>query len=103
MTADMRAQYYRRRGYLVFKLDNRGSARRGLAFEAAIRHDMGNAEVADQAAGVAWLVSKGLADPARVGIFGRAHSLFTHSHVFALDLRLDRGKTHVLYTVSYWW
>ena len=86
----MRAQYYRRRGYLVFKLDNRGSARRGLAFEAAIRHDMGNAEVADQAAGVAWLVSEGLTDPARVGIYGwsyggylSAMALMKASDVFA--------------------
>ena len=70
LTADMRAQYYRRRGYLVFKLDNRGSSRRGLAFEAAIRHNMSDVEVADQAAGVAWLVSRGLADPKRLAIDG---------------------------------
>ena len=70
LTVDLRAQYLRDRGYLVFKLDNRGSARRGLAFEGALRHDMGNAEVQDQVAGVEWLVGKGLADPARVAIYG---------------------------------
>jgi dipeptidyl-peptidase-4 len=31
---------------------------------------MGNLEVCDQAAGVDWLVGQGLADPARVGIYG---------------------------------
>mmetsp|Transcript_53163 Transcript_53163/g.140506 ORF Transcript_53163/g.140506 Transcript_53163/m.140506 type:complete len:167 (-) Transcript_53163:36-536(-) len=31
---------------------------------------MGRIEVDDQAAGVAWCVSKGLTDPARVGIYG---------------------------------
>jgi len=70
LTADMRAQYLRSQGFLIFKLDNRGSARRGLAFEGALRHDMGNIELQDQVDGVAWLVSRGLADPGRVGIYG---------------------------------
>jgi len=70
MTVDMRAQYLASLGFLVFKLDNRGSARRGLAFEGAIKHDMGNLEVQDQVDGVRWLATQGLADPARVGIYG---------------------------------
>jgi dipeptidyl-peptidase 4 len=70
LTVDMRAQYLRGLGYLVFKLDNRGAARRGLAFEGALRHDMGNIEVQDQVDGVQWLVEQGLADPKRVGIYG---------------------------------
>jgi dipeptidyl-peptidase-4 len=69
----MRAQYLASRGYLVFKLDNRGSARRGLEFEAALRHDMGHHEVEDQVDGVRWLVSQGLADPQRVGITGGSY------------------------------
>ncbi len=70
MTVDLRAQYLRDHGYLVFKLDNRGSARRGLAFEAALRHDMGNVEVRDQVRGVEWLVARKLTDPKRVAIYG---------------------------------
>ncbi len=70
VTADMRAQYLRSLGYLVLVLDNRGSARRGLDFEAAIRHDLGNVEVRDQVDGVSWMVEQGLADPERVGIYG---------------------------------
>ncbi len=70
ITVDMRAQYLRQSGFLVFVLDNRGSARRGLAFEGRIKHDMGNLEVQDQVDGVRWLVAQGLADPARVGIYG---------------------------------
>jgi len=70
MTVDMRAQYLRSLGYLVFKLDNRGSARRGLAFEGAVKHDLGNLEVQDQVDGVRWLVEQGLTDAARVGIYG---------------------------------
>jgi dipeptidyl-peptidase-4 len=70
MTVDMRAQYLASLGFLVWKLDNRGSARRGLAFEGAIKNDMGNLEVQDQVDGVRWLVDQGYADPARVGIYG---------------------------------
>ncbi|MCA9901237.1 MAG: S9 family peptidase [Ardenticatenaceae bacterium] len=70
LTVDMRAQYLASQGFLVFKLDNQGSARRGLAFEAPIKHNMGDVEVADQVDGVRWLVAQGLADPARVGIYG---------------------------------
>jgi len=70
LTVDMRAQYLRGLGFVVFKLDNRGAARRGLAFEGALRHDMGNIELADQVDGVKWLVDQGLADPERVGMFG---------------------------------
>jgi dipeptidyl-peptidase-4 len=70
MTQGMRAQYLRSQGFLVFILDNRGSARRGLAFEGAIKHDMGHHEVKDQVDGVRWLVAQGLADPQRVGIYG---------------------------------
>lgn len=66
----MRAQYLRSLGFLVFILDNRGSARRGVAFEGAIRHRMGSIEVEDQVDGVRWLVAQGLADAKRVGVCG---------------------------------
>jgi dipeptidyl-peptidase 4 len=70
LSVDLRSQLLRERGFLVIRLDNRGSARRGLAFEGAIRHEMGDLEVQDQVAGVEWLVREGLTDAARVGIYG---------------------------------
>jgi dipeptidyl-peptidase-4 len=70
LTVDLRAQYLAQNGYLVLKLDNRGSAARGLAFEAELAQRFGTIEVEDQAAGVEALVKEGLADPARVGIYG---------------------------------
>lgn len=70
MTVAMRAQALRRLGYLVFTMDNRGSARRGLGFEGTIHHRMGELEVEDQVDGVNWLIERGLADPERVGIYG---------------------------------
>ena len=70
MTCAMRVQYLRSQGCLVFSLDNRGSARRGLAFEGNIKHNMGDVEVRDQVDGVSWLIDRGLADPDRVGVYG---------------------------------
>ena len=69
-TVSMRAQYLRSLGFLVFVLDNRGSARRGLGFEGVIKHRLGHVEIQDQVDGVQWLVQQGLTDPARVGIYG---------------------------------
>ena len=70
MTAALNIQYLRALGFLIFRLDNRGSARRGLDFEAALRHAFGSVEVDDQVDGVRWLIERRLADPRRVGIFG---------------------------------
>ena len=70
LTADLRSQFLCSQGYLVVKIDNRGSSRRGLAFESAVKWDMGNLEVLDQKAAVQHFVKQGLADAARVGICG---------------------------------
>ena len=76
MTVTMRAQYLSSLGFLVFALDNHGSARRGLNFEGMIKHRLGYFEVRDQVEGVQWLVQQGLTDPARVGIFGWSYGGF---------------------------
>jgi dipeptidyl-peptidase-4 len=58
------------RGFLVWQMDNRGSAGRGHAFETPLFRRMGKIEVEDQKDGVRYLASLGFADPARVGING---------------------------------
>ena len=68
--ADMRAQRLCSLGFAVVKCDNRGSARRGLAFEGAIKKNLGRVEVLDQVAAVRYLVMRGIADSTRVGIYG---------------------------------
>ena len=70
LTVDLRSQYLAQQGFVVFRLDNRGSANRGLAFEAALALRMGTVEVEDQAAGVRWLETLGYCDTSRTGIFG---------------------------------
>jgi dipeptidyl-peptidase-4 len=69
-TVDLRAQLLAQQGFVVLKVDNRGSARRGLAFEAPISRRMGQIEVRDQVEGVRWLETLGFADISRVGIYG---------------------------------
>ncbi len=69
-TVDLRAQMLAQQGFVVLKVDNRGSPRRGLAFEAPISRRMGQIEVRDQVEGVRWLETLGFADVSRVGIYG---------------------------------
>ena len=75
-TAGMRAQYLRSRGFLVAMCDNRGSARRGLAFEAALKGRLGDVEVDDQVDFARWLAANHNADPGRVGVYGWSYGGF---------------------------
>jgi dipeptidyl-peptidase-4 len=57
-------------GFVIWQLDNRGSAGRGHAFESPVYHEFGKTELADQRAGVDKLVSMGFVDRDRIGIYG---------------------------------
>ena len=59
-----------REGFVVFTLDNRGTAHRGTAFEAPIHGKLGETEVADQVQGARWLGSQSFVDPQRMGVWG---------------------------------
>jgi dipeptidyl-peptidase-4 len=63
-------------GFVVWQVDNRGSAGRGHAFEIPLFRNMGPVELADQVAGVKQLVSMGFVDPARVGVRGWSYGGF---------------------------
>ncbi|KAL7214104.1 hypothetical protein ACSBR1_026509 [Camellia fascicularis] len=69
-TVDMRAQYFRSKGILVWKLDNRGSARRGLEFEGSLKHNVGRIDAEDQLTGAEWLIKQGLANVDHIGLYG---------------------------------
>ncbi len=58
------------RGYIYFKLDNRGSANRGVAFESQIYRAMGSVEVADQKAGALFLKGLPNVDGRRISTYG---------------------------------
>ena len=58
------------RGYIVFCLDNRGTAGRGNAWEDPILENMGHIELQDQLTGLDYLKSLPYVDGSRVGIWG---------------------------------
>ncbi len=57
-------------GFIVFSLDNRGSANRSRDFEGFIKHRLGSSQLPDQLAGVRWLRRQRYVDPHRIGIWG---------------------------------
>lgn len=64
------------KGFIVFILDNRGSANRGLAFEQATFRNLGTKEIEDQLAGVKYLKSLSYVDSTRLGVFGWSYGGF---------------------------
>lgn len=64
------SQWFVRRGWHVFSLDNRGTSGRGKAFEDPIHLKMGDVEVRDQKVGVDWLRARADVDPDRVAVHG---------------------------------
>jgi len=57
-------------GYIVWTLDNRGSAERGLEFEQVVHGKLGKIEMEDQLTGIEYLKSQPYVDPSRIGIHG---------------------------------
>jgi len=70
LTQDLRAQALVERGYVVFRLDNRGTPRRGRAFEETLARRLGSVEVEDQIAGARYLAGLPYVDGSRLGIYG---------------------------------
>jgi dipeptidyl-peptidase 4 len=62
--------------YIVFTLDNRGSANRGFAFESVIHRNLGNAEIEDQLIGINYLKSLGYVDSNRIAVNGWSYGGF---------------------------
>lgn len=54
----------------ILQMDNRGSSRRGLAFEAAMKHNFGRFDAEDQVDGAEWLIKEGLAKTSNIGLYG---------------------------------
>jgi len=69
-------QVYAQHGYVVWQSENRGGMGRGHGFETAIFRQLGVVELADQVAGVKYLISLGFADENRVGIHGWSYGGF---------------------------
>ena len=68
--------YLASKGYIVFMLDNRGSANRGLAFENCTHLTLGNIETADQLRGIQFLKKHPSIDTNRIGVYGESFGGF---------------------------
>jgi dipeptidyl-peptidase 4 len=68
--ASLWLNYMAEHGYVVFTLDNRGSANRGLAFEQVTFRHLGTHEIEDQTLGAYYLKSLPYVDSTRTGVFG---------------------------------
>ncbi|MGN6148579.1 MAG: DPP IV N-terminal domain-containing protein, partial [Rhizomicrobium sp.] len=63
-------------GYVVFKLDNRGSYNRSVAFKTAINRKLGTVEVKDQLVGADYLRALPYVDAKRVAVSGWSYGGF---------------------------
>jgi len=74
LTADLTAQLLAEHGFAVWKADNRGSNRRGHAFESALNRNLGTVEVNDQVDGVRFVAAGWPeVDATRVGVTGGSY------------------------------
>jgi len=64
------------KGYIIFTLDNRGSANRGLEFEQATFRRLGTVEIKDQMSGINYLKTLPYIDTTRFGVFGWSYGGF---------------------------
>lgn len=101
-------QFLVQQGWIVFQIDNRGSANRGKAFEDAIWHAMGSVEVEDQLAGAAYLKTLPFVDPGAIATYGWSYGgymtlkmLEAHPGVFAAGISGAPVTDWALYDTHY--
>lgn len=100
------------KGYVVFTMDGRGSANRGLKFEQAIHANVATTEMNDQMRGVDFLKTLPFVDAERMGIHGWSYGGFMTTSfmlrkpdVFKVGVAggpvLDWTQYEIMYTERY--
>jgi dipeptidyl aminopeptidase/acylaminoacyl peptidase len=80
-------QVFATHGYVVLAINYRGGTGRGEQFARSIAADWGHKEVEDLLAGVDYAVSRGIADPKRLGIGGWSYGGILTDYTIATDTR----------------
>ena len=104
--------YMANEGYILFTVDNRGSANRGLAFENATFRHLGIEEGKDQVKGVEFLKSLPYVDGNRIGVHGWSFGghmttalLLRYPEIFKVGVAggpvIDWGYYEVMYGERY--
>jgi dipeptidyl-peptidase 4 len=78
-------------GFLIARIENRGTINRGKAFESATYLELGDKDLRDQADGVRFLAGRPYVDGARVGIYGHSYG----GYMSALALLKQPDVFHV--------
>ena len=110
--ANIYLNYLAQEGFLVFTLDNRGSADRGEAFEQCIHRQCGQLEMRDQLVGIEWLKTLPYVDADRIGSDGWSYGGFmstslkiNHPEVFKVSVAggpvLDWKYYEIMYGERY--
>jgi dipeptidyl-peptidase-4 len=105
-------EYLAQHGYVVFTMDGRGSANRGLRFEQATFRHLGTLEMEDQLKGVDYLKSLPFVDAGRMGVHGWSFGGFMttslmlrHPGIFKCAVAggpvIDWSMYEVMYTERY--
>ena len=95
-------------GYIIFTVDNRGSANRGFAFENIIHRELGKYEMEDQTAALEWLKQKPYIDGNRIAVHGwsfggfmTTNLLLTYPDLFKVGVAGGPVTDWNLYEVMY--
>ncbi|HTN14094.1 MAG TPA: S9 family peptidase [Sphingomonadaceae bacterium] len=88
---DLDARLFNAAGYVVLKINPRGSSGRGFDFSRAIYADWGNLDVKDISAGITYAIDQGIADPGRIGVGGWSYGGILTDYMIASDKRIKAG------------
>ena len=83
LTKGLKFQMLAAMGYAVVMIDGRGSHRRGVRFESAIKGRFGGAELKDQVTGLEYLIEKGIVDRARIAVTGWSYGAYAGTMLLA--------------------
>jgi dipeptidyl aminopeptidase/acylaminoacyl peptidase len=85
---DLEPRLFAASGYAVVSINPRGSSGRGFDFSRAIYADWGNLDAQDISAGITHVVDGGIANPARIGVFGWSYGGILTDYMIASDKRI---------------